>query len=244
MSKPLRIALIGAGGRMGQAIDALCSRRDDVAVSGRWQRGSGSLDGALQGADVAVDFTHAGAFAGVADAVAAAALPLVSGTTGLDATALSRLETLAREVPVLHDGNMSLGIHLLATLAARAAAALPGYDVEISETHHRAKRDAPSGTALKLGAAVAAARGLEPAPRPRIGVDRTRDDDEIGYAVRRGGAVVGEHTVALFGPFDRLELHHAAADRRLFADGAIAAAAWVVDRAPGRYAMADLFAAT
>ena len=226
MSGPLRIALLGAGGRMGQAIDALCGSRDDVAVSGRWRRDDGTPAAALEGADVAVDFTHAAALAEVVDAIAAAKLPLVSGTTGLDAGALARLDALAADVAVLHDGNMSLGVHLLCTLAARAAAALPGYDIEISETHHRAKRDAPSGTALKLGA------------------DRARADAEIGYAVRRGGAVVGEHTVALFGPHDRIELHHAAADRRLFADGAVAAALWLARRPPGRYSMADLFADT
>ena len=170
-----------------------------------------------------------------------ARVPLVTGTTGLGEAGTARLETLAGQVAVLHDGNMSLGVHLMSALAGRAAAVLSAYDVEISETHHRAKRDAPSGTALKLGAAVAAARGLDAKPRERIGRDTLRGDDEIGYAVRRGGSVVGEHTVAFLGEYDRLEIHHAAADRRLFAAGAIAAASWIVGRPAGRYSMADLF---
>lgn len=241
MSEPLRIALLGASGRMGQALAALIEADASLAISGRWQRGDGDPAAALEGAQVAVDFTTPEALGQVVAALRAAGVPLVSGTTGLGDAVLAALDDLARSVPVLVDGNMSLGIHVTAHLAAEAARLLPGYDIEISETHHRGKRDAPSGTALKLGNAVASVRGTTAPPMIRLGADAPRQPGDIGYAVRRGGGVIGEHTVALFGDHDRVEIHHAAADRDLFAEGALAAARWLVGQPAGRYSMASLF---
>lgn len=246
----LKIALLGASGRMGRAIDELVAADPslEIAISGRWDRtGSDNvadaLDAALSGADVAVDFTHPSATDAVVAAVRRHRLALVCGTTGLGPAQITALDGLAGEVAVLRDGNMSVAVQLLAALAARVAAFLPDYDIEISETHHRFKQDAPSGTALKLGEAVAAARGSELADAARFdrhGGDSLRGDGEVGFAVRRGGQVVGEHTVAFFGPFDRLELHHAARDRCLFADGALRAARWLTVQKPGSYSIASM----
>ena len=245
----LNIALLGASGRMGRAIADLVA--DDpsleIAISGRWGGAAASnadlLDAALDGADVAIDFTHADATPAIVAALMRQPLPLVSGTTGLADAQLALLRGLAERVAVLHDGNMSVAVQLMAALSARVAAFLPDYDIEISETHHRFKRDAPSGTALKLGEAVAAARGAtlaEAARYDRHGASLGRSDGEIGFAVRRGGNVVGEHTVAFFGPFDSLELRHRAHDRRLFADGALRAARWLAVQKPGSYSIASL----
>ncbi|MEO1118634.1 MAG: 4-hydroxy-tetrahydrodipicolinate reductase [Pseudomonadota bacterium] len=244
MTTPLRITLLGASGRMGQALTALVDADSELTLSGSWSRDATALSGALAGADVAIDFTDGETVATVATAATQARVPLVTGTTGLTADAEAALASAAQEIPVLQDGNMSLGIHVMTFLVQQAAARLPGYDIEISETHHRDKRDAPSGTALKLGAAISSARALDATPRARIGADQTRDDGEIGYAVTRGGAVIGEHSVAFLGNHDRLEIHHAATDRRLFAAGALAAARWLVNQPAGHYSMAALFAET
>ncbi|MEO0346013.1 MAG: 4-hydroxy-tetrahydrodipicolinate reductase [Pseudomonadota bacterium] len=244
MTAPLRIALLGASGRMGQALAALIEENAELTVSGSWSRDAASLAGALAGADVAIDFTDGETVAVVAAATVRAGVPLVTGTTGLTADAEAALASAAQQIPVLQDGNMSLGIHVMTFLVQQAAARLPGYDIEISETHHRDKRDAPSGTALKLGAAITSARSLDATPKARIGADQLRGDGEIGYAVTRGGSVIGEHSVAFLGDHDRLEIHHAASDRRLFAAGALAAARWLVDQQAGHYSMAALFAVT
>lgn len=248
----LKIALLGASGRMGRAIADLVARDRslEIEISGRWDGAAAGdtalLDAAIDGADVAVDFTHADATLAIVAALTRHRLPLVSGTTGLADAQLAALRELANSVAVLHDGNMSVAVQLMAVLSARVAAFLPDYDIEISETHHRFKRDAPSGTALKLGEAVAAARGTtlaDTARHDRHGVSSERRDGEIGFAVQRGGSVVGEHTVAFYGPFDSLELRHRAHDRRLFADGALRAARWLAVQKPGIYSVASLLPA-
>ncbi|MEO1595208.1 MAG: 4-hydroxy-tetrahydrodipicolinate reductase [Pseudomonadota bacterium] len=244
MTAPLRIALLGASGRMGRALAAKIESDPELTVAGSWSRDAAALPGALTGADVAIDFTDGETVADVAAAAMRARVPLVTGTTGLTRSAEDVLANAAQHIPVLQDGNMSLGIHVMTYLVQQAAARLPGYDIEISETHHRDKRDAPSGTALKLGDAITSARALDATPKARIGADKPRGDGEVGYAVTRGGTVVGEHSVAFFGDHDRLEIHHAASDRGLFAAGALAAARWLVKQPPGHYSMAALFAAT
>jgi 4-hydroxy-tetrahydrodipicolinate reductase len=199
---------------------------------------------ALAGAAVAIDFSQPEGTVALARAAAAAGTALVIGTTGFGPAHLAVLEQVARAVPVVRSGNMSLGVNLMVALVRRAAAALgPDYDIEIVEAHHRLKVDAPSGTALMLGRAAAAGRGRDEAAArlpPRDGITGPRPPGGIGYAVVRGGDIVGEHEVIFAGPGERLVLRHVAGDRMLFARGALAAAEWVVGRAPGSYDMSDV----
>jgi 4-hydroxy-tetrahydrodipicolinate reductase len=169
---------------------------------------------------------------------------LVVGTTGLDAAGEAALDRVAARSAVLRAANFSVGVNLLAALVEQAAAVLgPEFDVEIVEAHHRRKEDAPSGTALALGEAVAAGRqvSLEDTRRDgRSGRPGKRPEGEIGFHALRGGDVIGEHTVHFIGDMERIELTHKAADRRLFAAGALRAAAWMAGREPGRYSMREV----
>lgn len=242
----IKCALLGSTGRMGRAIAALAGQGDfaDLTVVSEWSGADtpDALAAALDLADVAIDFTTADATPAIVAALRARPTPVVSGTTGLDPKVLLGLDELAATMPVLHDGNMSIGVAVLTQAVRTAASRLLGYDVEISDIHHRDKRDAPSGTALQLGQAVAQARGdtLSAVTRDsdvaRIGAT------QIGFSAMRGGSVVGEHTVAFLGDYDRLELRHIASDRRLFAAGALRAAQWLVDQPNGRYGVADMLA--
>lgn len=169
---------------------------------------------------------------------------IVSGTTGLDAAQMDKIQAIAADVPMLHAGNMSLGVNLLCALVQQTSARLGlDYDIEIEETHHRMKRDAPSGTALMLGRAAAAGRDAEHdnvAVYGRHGADAQRQTGEIGYAVKRGGGVIGAHEVSFYGMSEELTLSHNALDRSLFAEGAIFAARWLKDKpAAGLYSMRD-----
>jgi 4-hydroxy-tetrahydrodipicolinate reductase len=176
-------------------------------------------------ADVVIDFSLPPALPALCDALAHRGIPLVSGTTGLDAEAEAALNRLAEQVPVLWAPNFSLGVMVLTRLARDAARWLADHDVGIIDTHHRAKRDAPSGTALRLGEAIAEVRGRPPE-----------------YACLRVGGVIGDHVVVLAGPDETLELRHHAQDRRLFARGALTAARWLLrdGRRPGRYRLEDV----
>ena len=168
----------------------------------------------------------------------------VIGTTGFDAADLARLEAASRHAPLVRSGNMSLGVNLLAALVRRTARTLGiDWDIEIVETHHRMKVDAPSGTALMLGEAAAEGRGIAletHAVHGRNGVTGERPIGTIGFASLRGGTVVGEHTVVFAGDGERIELGHRAEDRSLFARGAVKAALWARGRRPGLYSMADV----
>jgi 4-hydroxy-tetrahydrodipicolinate reductase len=201
---------------------------------------------ALRGAAVAVDFSLPESVAGHARACREARVPLLVGVTGFDAPTLAELEGAARDIAVLIAPNTSLGVAVLAHLASIAARALgEGYEAEISEAHHRAKRDAPSGTALALGAAVARARGAELAELAvydRHGASGPRKAGSIGFSVLRAGDIVGEHTVMLAADGERIELTHRATDRMVFARGALRAAEWLTGRPPGLYGMADVIA--
>jgi 4-hydroxy-tetrahydrodipicolinate reductase len=202
----------------------------------------GDID-ALAGADVYIDFTTPAATTAAAEAAAAHRVAAVIGTTGLDDAAARAIDGLAAAAPTLLAANFSLGVNLLIALAETAARALPGYDAELVEIHHRRKRDAPSGTALALAQAVAAARGQDFSGVKRLtraGDVGPRTSDEIGVVALRGGDVVGEHTVFFIGETERVELTHRAADRSLFADGAVEAARWLAGRPPGRYSMRDV----
>lgn len=200
-------------------------------------------EAAIRDAAVVVDFTLPAATATVLDAIGTAGKPLVSGTTGIDDATLDRMRTLSASVPILYDRNMSSGVHVMCGLARKAAELLgDDYDVEIVEAHHRRKIDAPSGTALKLGRAVAAGRGVDLAAQSvysREGSTVPREQGTIGFAVVRGGGIVGEHSVQFLGETERLEIAHQAFSRDVFAAGAIRAARWLVAQPPGFYGLPD-----
>ncbi len=210
----LRIGVHGATGRMGRLVLAEIAAHPDLAVA--WAAGR-TLPTDLA-ADVVIDFSTPDAFARLVEQVTC---PVVSGTTGM---ALPETSSVA----LLHAANFSLGVAVLRRLVATARGALPDYDVELVELHHRHKRDAPSGTALALVA------GLGPV---RNGHDGLRVDGEIGVHAVRGGDIVGEHTVYLCGPGERLQLGHVATNRGVFAAGAVRAARWIVGKPPGLYAI-------
>lgn len=190
-------------------------------------------------AQAVIDFSTPAATVGFAELAAQARAVHVVGTTGLSEGDLARLGAAARHAVVVRAGNMSLGVNLLVTLAERVARALD-WDVEIVEAHHRMKADAPSGTALMLGEAVARGRGValgDVAARDRDGV---RAPGSVGFASLRGGDIVGEHDVVFAGEGERVVLRHVATDRAVFARGALRAALWGQDKAPGLYGMADV----
>ena len=214
----LRIGIHGATGRLGRQIRAEVEAAADLSVA--WACGR-TLPGNLD-ADVIIDASTPGALIRL---LAATDAPVVSGTTGVD------LARLAPRGPFLHAANFSLGIAVLADLAHRAHAVLPGWQVEIVEIHHAQKRDAPSGTALRL------AEGLGSVVTGHAGV---RDPEVVGVHAVRGGDVVGEHTVYLFGEGERIELRHVSQDRRPFAIGAVRCARWLAGRPVGRYRVEDI----
>ena len=199
---------------------------------------------ALEGAAVAIDFTLAAPSLRHAARCSAAGIPLVVGTTGHDAAGRAELERVARSLPVVLAPNMSLGVNLLFRLAELAARSLGvGYDAEIVEAHHRLKVDAPSGTAIGLGHAVAQGRGTtleQVAVHGRHGATGPRPEGAIGFAVIRGGDIVGDHRLVFAGPGERVELAHHAEDRSAFARGALTAARWVIGRRAGLYSMQDV----
>jgi len=255
----MRVAIAGASGRMGRAVLRAAATRADVTVTGGWVRARGAGDDlgvlaggtptgvaasadlatAFDGAEIVVDFTLPGALEAVLEACRRRGLPLVTGTTGLAAGEQAAVVATARDIPVVQAANMSIGVTVLLDLAERAAAALgPEFDAEIIDVHHRHKLDAPSGTALAIGAAVAGVRGdnapVEAGRGPQSG---RRAPGAIGYSSVRAGDVVGEHTLMLAGPGERIELTHRAADRAAFAGGALRAAQWLRGRPPGLYGM-------
>ena len=259
---PLRVAIHGAGGRMGQSVTRVAVAEGLQVVGAVVSRGSpligrdaGEVAGAgnvgvalsddtaagLLGADVVIDFSRADAVPRLLQLAARARVAVVSGTTRLDAHAERLLDEAAKEIPVLWSPNTSLGVHVLAQLAAQAARLLgPDFDVEIVEAHHRAKVDAPSGTAVRLVEAVRSARAGLRDVHGREGNVGPRPTDEIGVHAVRGGDVIGDHTVHLLGPGERLELTHRATSRELFARGAVRAAVALRGSPPGRYSMADV----
>jgi 4-hydroxy-tetrahydrodipicolinate reductase len=197
----------------------------------------------LAKADAIVDFTTPKVSMALSGLAAEARVVHVIGTTGCSPDDESKIRDAARHTVVIKSGNMSLGVTLLAVLVKRAATALPDFDIEIVEMHHDKKLDAPSGTALLLGEAAAAGRGIalgDHAVRGRDGHTGPRQQGDIGFASLRGGTVVGEHHVILAGPGERVALSHVAEDRAIFARGAVAAALWGQGKKPGLYTMADV----
>jgi 4-hydroxy-tetrahydrodipicolinate reductase len=235
-STSLRLLIHGASGRMGRALLRLAAADSRFAIATGVSRNGGEADGvpllpvaridAAPDFDVALDFSLSEGFDVVLALCRRRGCALVSGTTGLNDAQRALVESAANEIPILWSANFSMGVTVLTELVRRVAAALPGWDCDIVETHHRHKRDAPSGTALTLGAAVHEARGAHP-----------------HYASLRAGDVVGEHAVQFATDGERLELIHRATDRDIFARGALEAAARIAGRPAGNYRLADLFMA-
>ncbi|ODU69471.1 MAG: 4-hydroxy-tetrahydrodipicolinate reductase [Novosphingobium sp. SCN 66-18] len=237
-----RIGIIGSEGRMGQALRAaVAAAGHDLA--GGIDRGGDAL-ALAQASDVLVDFSAPAALEGNLDAAVAAGVPIVVGTTGLEERHHFLCDAAADAVAVLQTGNTSLGVTLLAHLVREAASRLgEDWDIEIVETHHRMKVDAPSGTALLLGEAAAKGRAVtlaEEAVRGRDGITGAREAGTIGFASLRGGTVAGDHTVHFLADNERLSLSHLAENRAIFARGAVRAAEWLIGRGAGRYTMPEV----
>jgi 4-hydroxy-tetrahydrodipicolinate reductase len=262
----MRLIVAGAGGRMGRTLVRTIDATPGLVLAGALEAPTSPLlgkdAGVLAGlpengvklsadlwslsaqADGILDFTvPAATIANVAIA-AQRGLVHVIGTTGLSESDDAVIASVTSRAVVVKAGNMSLGVNLLAALVKRVARALDeDFDIEVVEMHHKAKVDAPSGTALMLGEAAAAGRGINLAQhsaRGRDGITGARQAGDIGFASLRGGTVVGEHSVVFAGPYERIEIVHRAEDRSLFANGAVKAALWARDKKPGFYSMLDV----
>jgi 4-hydroxy-tetrahydrodipicolinate reductase len=258
-----RIALFGVTGRMGRSVLKALSGCGDLVLSGATASAGSSHLGevvsaetgatvtvggdpriALLGAQTAIDFSHSNAVTGNLAACVASRTPVVIAVTGLDPAAREAISEASKLIPIVLAANTSLGVTVMLKIAALAAAALPpDSDTEISEAHHRMKRDAPSGTAISLGEAVAAARGTslqDAAVFSRHGNIQPRLQGTIGFSVVRAGDIVGVHTLLYAGEDETLEITHRVSDRICFARGALAAAHWLVGRPAGLYAMDDV----
>ena len=262
----LKIAVFGANGRMGRAVTRVVTASADAEVAGACTEaghetvgqdvgelaGLGSLgviitadaEEALADADVAIDFTLPAAVSGNLAACKASGCALVMGTTGLTAEHVAMLDETSNSVSILYGRNLSIGVNVFTELARQAAHYLDAdWDVEITEAHHRFKLDAPSGTALQLGEAVADARGSnldDLAVIGRSGHTGERPAGAIGINSIRAGNIVGDHTVAFVSETETVELTHHAVDRELFASGALRAAQWLVGKPAGLYSMRDV----
>lgn len=263
---PMRLIVMGAGGRMGRVLVKAIAESGAAVVAGAVERegspmlgqDAGTLAGlpplgvAITGdfaalaakADGIVDFTSPEATLATSRVAARHALVHVVGTTGMEAPHLDALADAARHTAIIRSGNMSLGVNLLAMLVRQVAGALgTEWDIEIAEMHHRHKVDAPSGTAILLGEAAAAGRGVGLAgvmDSGRDGITGARKTGDIGFAALRGGTVIGDHSVIFAGNGERIEMKHIAEDRSLFANGALKAALWGRGQQPGLYSMADV----
>ena len=222
----IRVAVAGSG-RMGKAISRSLESRPDTILAGNWSRG-GDLHSLVRDADVVIDFSLPSGTVEVLDAALRHGKPLVCGVSGLDEHQMASIDAVAESLPIVYDRNMSLGIAVLDRVIREAAASLGmDFDIEISEVHHVHKVDAPSGTALKLGETVAAARGEQ-------------GTGSVRFSSERRGEVPGDHEVVMRSPTERLTFGHSVTTRHVFADGAIRAARWVVGRPPGLYSMSDV----
>jgi 4-hydroxy-tetrahydrodipicolinate reductase len=237
-----RIGIIGSEGRMGQAIAAAIAAAGETLAGGIDQGGDPLA--LARASEVLVDFSSPGALEVNLDAATAAAVPIVVGTTGLEERHHWLCDQAAETIAVLQTGNTSLGVTLLAHLVREAASRLgDDWDVEIVETHHRMKVDAPSGTALLLGEAAASGRGIglaQMSARGRDGITGKREPGTIGFASLRGGSVAGDHTVHFLSDNERLSLSHLAENRSIFAKGAVRAAQWLLGQPAGRYTMPEV----
>jgi 4-hydroxy-tetrahydrodipicolinate reductase len=230
--QPIRISLFAPNGRMGKAIAAAATEDAGFAID-------------QDHGDVLVDFSAPDALESSLDRAIAASIPILVGTTGLDEAADRRIADAAKRIAVLRAPNTSLGIAILAQLVERTAHLLgPDWDIEIAETHHRMKADAPSGTAWLLAHAAARGRGVAlDAELGRAGTGLKRSSGAIGFASLRGGTVAGEHDVMFLGDKERVTLSHKAENRMIFAKGALAGARFLVGKAAGLYSMRDVIGA-
>ncbi|MCH6562275.1 MAG: 4-hydroxy-tetrahydrodipicolinate reductase [Myxococcales bacterium] len=254
----IAVLVTGAGGRMGghvlRALEGTAGMRTAAALErpGHPDLGheispgvklSAELEPALDSAQVAIDFSVPESTLALVDAAARKSVPLVLATTGFGSEDMRRIQQAARRIPIVMAANFSLGINVLLDLVAEAARRLEGYEIEVLELHHSQKLDAPSGTALALARVAAEARGQDleqTAVYQRVGRIGERPPEAIGIQSLRAGDSVGEHTVYLAGPGERIELSHRALSRDNFAVGAVRAARWVVGRPPGLYALSDV----
>lgn len=262
----MKLAIAGAAGRMGRVLTRIIHETAGAELAGGLEsRGTANVGadmGELAGlgplgvtisddplalftkVDGIIDFTVPAASLALAEVSAQARIVHVIGTTGVDEAGEAKIRIAARHARIVKSGNMSLGVNLLSALVRKAAASLgEEFDIEVLEMHHKHKIDAPSGTALLLGQAAAAGRGIDlktRSVRSRDGHTGARPAGDIGFATLRGGSVVGEHTVMFAGPSERIELIHKAESREIFARGAVRAALWAMDKKPGLYSMTDV----
>ena len=237
-----RIGIIGSEGQMGKAL-AMAIPAAGYALTGGVDQG-GDVVALAEASDVLVDFSSPDALEANLDIAVEAATPMLIGTTGLAGRHHFLIDHAADRIAVLQTGNTSLGVNMLVHLVREAALRLdPDWDIEIVEMHHRGKIDAPSGTALMLGAAAAEAREIrlhEASERGRDGIHGARVRGAIGFASLRGGTVAGDHSAIFAGEDERIVLSHVAENRAIFARGAVRAAQWLIGQKPGRYTMAQV----
>jgi 4-hydroxy-tetrahydrodipicolinate reductase len=254
----MRVGIAGVAGRMGQLLIAAAGAQGAVVAGGTLRPGGHPGDKSAEGvtilpdiaalaavSDVVIDFTHASTVKHHAAALAAAGKAWILGTSGLSAADEAAVATAADHIAVVYAANFSRGVNLVLALARQMAALLPAaaYDAEIVEMHHRQKVDAPSGTAIALGRAVATGRDVrleEVMESGRSGHTGARKSGAIGFAALRGGQVVGEHTLLFAGAAEHISITHRAFDRSTYATGALQAADWACKRAPGLYSMMDV----
>lgn len=260
----IKICIIGAGGRMGKNIAtvvyndkdcevyAAIDKSDSEAINQNVYEYAGCGKGGVliaddinmaKGADVIIDFTGSKVTMANLDYYKSLGIALVVGSTGFTPEEKSSLIALSKDIPLLLAPNMSLGVNVMFKLAALAAKSLKGYDIEIVETHHKMKKDAPSGTAMGIAEAVAKAINIDlekDAVYARHGIIGERKDGEIGIQTLRGGDVVGDHTLYFFGNGERIEITHRATSRATFAEGAVTAAKWLSGKSNGFYTMEDV----
>ncbi len=243
-----RIGIAGITGRMGQLLAEEVPAAGATLTGGIGRSGAGTfadLAGLAAASDAVIDFTNAATAQSNAATMAASGKAWVLGSSGLSLSDEAAVAAAAKSIPVVYASNFSAGVNLVLALCERMGAALPAesYDAEIMEMHHRQKVDAPSGTAIGMGRAVAAGRGqkLEDVIESgRHGHTGARKTGAIGFAALRGGQVVGEHTLIFASGTEHIALTHRAFDRRAFATGAVRAALWAVDQKPGLYSMMDV----
>lgn len=263
----MRLLVVGAAGRMGQALIRAITEMDGTVLAAAIDQAgipaigqdaglqagfteplgvtiTDDVSSAFENIDGVIDFTAPAATCQFASLAAKNNLVHVIGTTGFSAQDEDQIRNASSQAVIIKSGNMSLGVNLLAGLVEQAAKALDAdFDLEVLEMHHKHKVDAPSGTALLLGNAAAKGRGIdmnENSVRSRDGQTGARPEGSIGFATLRGGSVVGSHSVILAGEGERIELSHIAEDRAIFAKGAVKAALWGFDKNPGLYSMADV----
>lgn len=262
MADRIKLGIAGALGRMGQAVAAMVEARDDIEVAAIFDRPGSegqiaehdgvrgrvlvTMDAALAACDVIIDFTTPEASTLLAERAGARGGPaLIIGSTGLSDAQEAKIREASTTTAIVRSRSFALGINMLMGLVEEAARRLPArdWDAEVLEAHHKRKVDAPSGTALMLGEGVAKGRGVdlaEVADRARDGITGAREPGHIGFAVLRGGGIIGDHSVMFAAEDEILTLSHSSLNRSLFARGGVEAAVWAAHRAPGLYTMMDV----